>query len=48
MASARVNEQTYRDSLRQVELALEQAVRSLELLVGRYPGAQLDSTNAAR
>jgi outer membrane protein, multidrug efflux system len=41
VASARVNEQTYRDSLRQVELALEQAVRSLELLVGRYPGAQL-------
>ena len=48
VASARVNEQTYRDSLRQVELALEQAVRSLELLVGRYPGAQLTSADAAR
>jgi outer membrane protein, multidrug efflux system len=41
IASARVNEQTYRDSLRQVELALEQAVRSLELLAGRYPAAQM-------
>jgi NodT family efflux transporter outer membrane factor (OMF) lipoprotein len=41
VASARVNEQTYRDSLRQVELAREQAQRALEVLVGRYPAAQV-------
>ena len=39
LASARVSYETYRDSLRQVELAREQALRSLELLVGRYPAA---------
>ena len=39
LASARVSYDTYRDSLRQVELAREQALRSLELLVGRYPAA---------
>src|SRR5262245_30787293 len=41
MVSARASEQTYRDSLRNVELAREQAIRSLELLVGRYPAAQI-------
>jgi outer membrane protein, multidrug efflux system len=41
VASARVSEQTYRDSLRQVELAREQAQRALEVLVGRYPAAQV-------
>jgi outer membrane protein, multidrug efflux system len=30
---------SYRDSLRQVELAREQAIRALELLLGRYPSA---------
>ena len=30
---------TYRDTLRQVELAREQAIRALELLLGRYPAA---------
>jgi NodT family efflux transporter outer membrane factor (OMF) lipoprotein len=30
---------TYRDSLRQIELAREQALRALELLLGRYPAA---------
>jgi NodT family efflux transporter outer membrane factor (OMF) lipoprotein len=30
---------TYRDTLRQVDLAREQAIRSLELLMGRYPAA---------
>ena len=30
---------TYRDTLRQLELAREQAIRSLELLLGRYPSA---------
>ncbi len=41
VASARVTVQTYRDSLRQVELAYEQALRALELLIGRYPGAEI-------
>jgi NodT family efflux transporter outer membrane factor (OMF) lipoprotein len=36
---ARANVGTYRDSLRQIELAREQAIRSLELLLGRYPAA---------
>jgi NodT family efflux transporter outer membrane factor (OMF) lipoprotein len=39
VASAQVNLQTYRDSLRQVELSREQSLRSLEMLVGRYPAA---------
>jgi multidrug efflux system outer membrane protein len=30
---------TYRDALRQLELAREQAIRALELLLGRYPSA---------
>ena len=30
---------TYRDSLRQIELAREQAIRALENLLGRYPSA---------
>ncbi len=30
---------TYRDSLRQIELAREQAIRALESLLGRYPSA---------
>ncbi len=41
VASARVTVQTYRDSLRQVELAYEQSLRALELLIGRYPGAEI-------
>ncbi|HEY7379150.1 MAG TPA: efflux transporter outer membrane subunit [Steroidobacteraceae bacterium] len=44
VASARVNLQTYRDSLRQVDLAREQAMRSLEVLVGRYPAARIGTT----
>ncbi len=40
-ASARVSLATYRDSLEQVELSRQQAVRALELLVGRYPSAEL-------
>jgi NodT family efflux transporter outer membrane factor (OMF) lipoprotein len=39
--SARVSLATYRDGLRQVELAREQALRALELLLGRYPSAQI-------
>jgi outer membrane protein, multidrug efflux system len=41
VTSATVTLQTYRDSLRQTQLAHLQALRALELLVGRYPGAQL-------
>jgi outer membrane protein, multidrug efflux system len=36
---ARANVGTYRDTLRQIELSREQALRALELLVGRYPAA---------
>jgi NodT family efflux transporter outer membrane factor (OMF) lipoprotein len=41
VTSATVTLQTYRDSLRQAQLARVQALRALELLVGRYPGAQI-------
>jgi multidrug efflux system outer membrane protein len=36
---ARANVGTYRDTLRQIELSHEQAIRALELLLGRYPAA---------
>jgi NodT family efflux transporter outer membrane factor (OMF) lipoprotein len=36
---ARANVGTSRDNLREIELAREQAVRALELLLGRYPAA---------
>ncbi len=41
VAEARANVGTYHDMLRQVELAREQALRALELLVGRYPAAEI-------
>ncbi|MBK7743891.1 MAG: efflux transporter outer membrane subunit [Betaproteobacteria bacterium] len=41
VAEARVNVGTARDRLRQIELAREQALRALELLVGRYPVAEI-------
>jgi NodT family efflux transporter outer membrane factor (OMF) lipoprotein len=41
VASARVTLQTHRDSLRQVQLAQVQALRALELLIGRYPSAEV-------
>jgi outer membrane protein, multidrug efflux system len=41
VAEARVNVGTYRDKLRQLELAREQALRALELLLGRYPAAEI-------
>ncbi len=41
VTSARVNLQTYRDSLRQMQLAHEQSLRALEILLGRYPGAEM-------
>ena len=34
---------TFRDANRQVELAYSQSVRALELLLGRYPGAELEA-----
>ncbi len=40
-AQARASVNGYRDTLKQVELSREQAVRALELLVGRYPGAEI-------
>jgi len=41
VAEARVNVGTYRDTVRQIELAREQALRALELLLGRYPAAEV-------
>jgi len=36
---ARSTVSTYQDSLRQIEFAREQAIRALEILLGRYPAA---------
>jgi outer membrane protein, multidrug efflux system len=36
---ARASVGTYRDALRQLELGREQAIRALEILLGRYPAA---------
>jgi NodT family efflux transporter outer membrane factor (OMF) lipoprotein len=36
---ARATAGTYRDALRQIELGRQQAIRALELLLGRYPAA---------
>ena len=41
VAQARATVGTYRDALRQVELSREQALRALELLLGRYPAAEI-------
>ena len=41
VAESRVNVANYRDTVRQIELAREQALRALELLLGRYPGAEI-------
>jgi NodT family efflux transporter outer membrane factor (OMF) lipoprotein len=41
VAEARANAGTYRDSLRQIDLARENALRALELLLGRYPAAEI-------
>jgi NodT family efflux transporter outer membrane factor (OMF) lipoprotein len=42
VAEARANVATYRDSLRQIDLSREQALRALELLLGRYPAAEIE------
>ena len=41
VAEARANLGGYRDALRQADLARDHAMRALELLLGRYPGAEL-------
>jgi len=41
VAEAKANVGNYRDLLRQVDLAREQALRSLEILLGRYPAAEV-------
>ena len=41
VAVARANIGPYRDMLRQADLSREQALRALELLLGRYPSAEL-------
>lgn len=46
VSSARVSLETYRDSLVKVELSRQQAVRALELLVGRYPAAELQAAQS--
>ncbi len=42
VAEARANVATYRDTLRQIDLSREQALRALELLLGRYPAAEIE------
>jgi NodT family efflux transporter outer membrane factor (OMF) lipoprotein len=42
---ARASVGTYRDAVRQIELGREQAIRALELLLGRYPAAAADVTD---
>ncbi len=41
VAQARATVGTYRDTVRQIELSREQALRSLELLLGRYPATEI-------
>jgi multidrug efflux system outer membrane protein len=41
VAQSRSSVGSYRDALKQVEFAREQALRSLELLLGRYPAAEI-------
>lgn len=45
VALARVSLGNYQDSARQVRLAHQQSLRALELLLGRYPGAELTTRN---
>ena len=41
VAEARATAGSYRDRLRQIEQAREEALRALELLLGRYPAAEI-------
>src|SRR5881394_2346216 len=43
VALARANLGTFQDTAKQVRLAHEQILRALELLLGRYPGAELQA-----
>lgn len=43
---ARANLGTFDDTVRQAKLAHQQAIRSLELIVGRYPAAELQAAAA--
>ncbi|MCC7326192.1 MAG: TolC family protein [Burkholderiales bacterium] len=45
VAEASAGVGTYRDNLRQIEQAREQALRALELLLGRYPAAEVAVTD---
>jgi NodT family efflux transporter outer membrane factor (OMF) lipoprotein len=42
VAIAKANLQTYRDIVQQLDLAYRQALRALEILVGRYPAAAIE------
>jgi NodT family efflux transporter outer membrane factor (OMF) lipoprotein len=46
VANAQANLETYRDTLRQLELSYRQSVRAIELLLGRYPAAELEAPDA--
>lgn len=46
VANAEANFETYRDTARQLDLAYRQSTRALELLLGRYPAAQLSVADA--
>lgn len=46
VANAQANVETYRDTLRQLEFAYRQSVRALEVLLGRYPAAELEAPEA--
>ncbi|MEC5384729.1 TolC family protein [Uliginosibacterium sp. H3] len=41
VVDARANSSTFRDTLRQVDYSRDQALRALELLLGRYPSAEV-------
>jgi outer membrane protein TolC len=42
VAIARANQQTYRDTALQIDFALAQSRRALEVLLGRYPAAEIE------
>jgi outer membrane protein TolC len=46
VALARANVEGFRDARRQLVLGKEQALRSLELLLGRYPAAELEAATS--
>jgi NodT family efflux transporter outer membrane factor (OMF) lipoprotein len=43
LALARVNQGNFQDIAKQVRLAYDQTLRAMELLLGRYPGAELQA-----